>query len=572
MTRFYIPIFLSLILILGFSGCDSSDGGPLFTVKTVNLSGLQNEDVYFIFTNPSPVDDAPVAPLVSYSEMTGIEDESRVQQSSQLYKTAVLPSSGGVIDAQLWKGPDGLSPETGSSFRGSGVSYSYIPPVEVVGTTKVTFRGASSIDPAESMNIPATCRGKVDSVDGRTLVIFVADDCWFDSDVKENRVDQEMVDALIDEFLNADTGNGIWVWMRDIFGEPWGVPFFSNLIESGAEDYITILLYDIAVDGNKDDYNSGGIVGYFSSGNNYLESYYQDSNERLMFAMDAVRYADKDGALWDKTDFWPQSVFSTLAHEFQHMIHYYQKQIVFDVSSSDTWLNEMCSMVAEDLLADKIGVAGPRGVDPPTEGSASVPDNCSSSRISTYNYWNNDSLTIWGGGGDDILRSYASTYAFGAYIARNYGGAALFRDIVQNGWTDELAVTEAIAEQGYGIITFKDLLIEWAEASIISGSIGSVKAYNRGVFVQSSPTDPDGSGYNLGSINLYNYDADDGVNNPAGSGPVLYGNESGTFNPASLEATPPASNVIFLAGSNLSGDYTWNVEIPTGMVLTVFKK
>ena len=96
--------------------------------------------------------------------------------------------------------------------------------------------------------------------------------------------------------------------------------------------------------------------------------------------------------------------------------------------------------------------------------------------------------------------------------------------------------------------------------------------FNTGDFRTSSPEDPEGTGYNLGSINLYNYIADyETISNPT-MGPVPFGDENGTFNPDYLKATPPASNVIFLAGSNLNGDASWDVEIPRGMTLTVFTK
>ena len=577
-NRSVLYVTILMAVTLGFSGCDDSTDDPLFTSKTVTLD-LKNEDVYFIFTNPSPVEEAPVAPSVSCiypeeGERAGV-DNSRVSQSSLPMKSAVSAASGRIDrigeikDAQLWKLPEGISPESGSSFRGSGISYSYVPPTEDVGTER-TFFGASGIDPAGSMSIPAVCRGKREA-DGRTLLVYVADDCWIDTgdtNDKTNLVTDAMVRALIDEFLSSGTGNDIWDWVTDLFGNPWGTAAndYSSLIGSGAENYITILLYDIA----DDNATNGGTVGYFNSLNNFENTDRPQSNERLMFAIDAVLYATDD--------YWSRAVYSTLAHEFQHMIQFYQKQIVFHTGSSEIWLNEMCSLVTEDLLADKIGVPGPRGVNPDSDdGSAGIPKNCYSSRISTYNYWNDDSLTTWGGENDTSqYKSYATAYTFGAFLARNYGGAALFRNIVQSQWTDERAVTEAIAKLGsYGNPGFGDLMVEWAEAAITSDTIvtdASVKTYNSGGFFQSSPTDPAGSGYNLGSINLYNYDADDGDNKFPGKGPIPYGDESGAFGPLPLDATAPAVNLLYLAGTDLTGEHTWNVEIPTGMIFTVLKK
>ncbi len=557
----------SIIVFSGFYGCDNGDDGPLFTLKTVDLTDLQNEDVYFIFTNPSLVDTAPVAPSVTYSQQEGRFSESGVQQNSTTIRSAAQQNSSGVIDVQLWKIPEGLNPAVEPISRGTGILFAYEPPNESV-DTQANFKGVSSIDGV--IDIPATCREKV-TIDGKTLVIYVADDCWFENDdgSKASYVDQDMVEILADKFLFSGDKNDIWDWVSDIYGEPWGSHSYSNLIEDGAEDYITILLYDIAGDNS----NNGGIVGFFNAENNYIKNDFNDSNERLMFAMDAVLYAAESGVSWDETDYWPQSVFSTLAHEFQHMVHYYQKQIIFGTGITDTWLNEMCSMVTEDFLADKILVPGPRGVDPPTEGSAASSSDCSSTRISTYNYWSNDSLTAWGSSEGDVLASYASVYSFGAYIARNYGGAALFRNIVQSNWTDERAITEAILALGYGNKTFGNLLSEWAVAVLDSDSdVSTVLTFNTGNFRTSSPLNPEGTGYNLGSVNFYNYIADDGTSVDTFMGPIPFGNEDGTFNPDYLKPTPPASNVIFLAGSNLNGDASWDVEIPRGMTFKVFRK
>jgi hypothetical protein len=98
--------------------------------------------------------------------------------------------------------------------------------------------------------------------------------------------------------------------------------------------------------------------------------------------------------------------------------------------------------------------------------------------------------------------------------------------------------------------------------------------YNSGGFFRSRPSDSSGTEYNLGSINLYNYDADggEGTDEIESNGPVPYGDEEDTFSPVNLKNTPPASNVIFLAGRALSGDASWEVEIPRGMTLEVLRK
>ena len=90
--------------------------------------------------------------------------------------------------------------------------------------------------------------------------------------------------------------------------------------------------------------------------------------------MDSAYFAVPDGPTWEVTDRGPSVIIGTLAHEFQHMIHFYQKPVVRD-ADSESWLNEMASEVAEDLIADKMMVSGPRGVayDDPTAGEPGQP-------------------------------------------------------------------------------------------------------------------------------------------------------------------------------------------------------
>ena len=148
------------------------------------------------------------------------------------------------------------------------------------------------------------------------------------------------------------------------------------------------------------------------------------SNERLIFFMDSALLAARTGPTWEVTDRGPTRMIGVLAHEFQHMIHFYQKPVLRD-TGSPAWLNEMSSEVAQDLIADKLMDDGPRGVayDDPTAGE---PDNLRG-RLPEFNFFNDIRVTSW----EDDIANYSINYALGAYLARTYG-AALFSDIVQS--------------------------------------------------------------------------------------------------------------------------------------------
>ena len=158
-----------------------------------------------------------------------------------------------------------------------------------------------------------------------------------------------------------------------------------NLIPKN--DEITILLTDI----DEDNSANGGVVGFFWSKDNFLATTVAGSNERVMFYIDSVMFANGDNG-WDIDDYWPKELISTLAHEFQHMINFYQKYILLD-TDTDTWINEMLSESTEDLVATKIRHIGPRGVDY-MDGSAGDPGN-TLGRYPLFNANNTLSLTSW---------------------------------------------------------------------------------------------------------------------------------------------------------------------------------
>ena len=100
---------------------------------------------------------------------------------------------------------------------------------------------------------------------------------------------------------------------------------------------MTIVLFDI----------SGNTVGYFwmvdlytnPNNGNFSSNYFNFSNEGKILYMDC--------------NITGSTLYATIAHEFQHMVNYYQKNktLSYDVSrvTEDTWINEGLSMFAEEI-------------------------------------------------------------------------------------------------------------------------------------------------------------------------------------------------------------------------------
>jgi len=394
----------------------------------------------------------------------------------------------------------GITPSTGTFYRSSDTS----------DPTAATARKVISV---------ATDFGV------KTLNIWVSNDS-FDSGSgcsKAKCVTQDMVDALADTFLLDASDNDIYDWVTNIYGEEWGSDAeakYSYLIPANNE--ITILLTDIDDDGLPSN-GEGRVVGFFWPKDNFDKSVFSGSNQRIMFYIDSVMFANGETP-WSIDDTWPKEIVSTLAHEFQHMIHYYQKNVLryADITdSTDTWINEMLSESTEDIIGTKIGHS--------VEG-----------RYPTFNANNTLSLTAWNG----QLADYAKVNVYGAYLIRNYGGAQLLHDIVYNSFSDEQAVVDAVqrSPQGSGK-TFADLLREWGVAVMLSDhdNLVDTPEYNIGTTFESESVYGN-TLYEMHSINLFNY-------TPT---PTIY-TTSGTIQ--------PQGNYYYKIGDNLTGDINIKVEL-----------
>jgi len=368
----------------------------------------------------------------------------------------------------------------------------------------------------------------------KTLNIWVSDDSFDEKGgnncSKSRCVTPDMVEQLADTFLLAGTDNDIYDWVTNIYGEEWedDTNGYTGLI--AANDEITILLTDIDGDNNP----NGGAIGFFWSKDNFENSSISGSNERIMFYTDAVMFANGEGS-WDMNDFWPKEMVSTLAHEFQHMINFYQKRILLD-TDIDTWINEMLSESTEDLIATKIQHIGSRAVVY-TDGSAGAAGN-TDGRFPLFNANNTLSLTTW----NNQLADYSKVNAFGAYLIRNYGGAKLLHDIMHNTYIDEQAVVDAVNKSAEGSgKTFDNLLSEWGAAVMLSDhdNLVDVPFYNTGDFTYSTYNS---TTYEMGSINFFNYN----------SLPTIY-TTAGT-----VEAQ---GNYYYKIGTNLTGDITIDLEL-----------
>lgn len=418
-------------------------------------------------------------------------------------------------------------------------------------SNRVKFEVGMSEDFFDDQGTPvkSTVR-KIISAHGKNLHMWVANNCWGPTSTKKRHVTQTMIDEFAPKFLNEGADNDIYEWVTNAAGEPWGPTGYSDLIAE--TDDIHIWLTDI----DDDNKTTGEItLGYYYSRDNFIKdtdhNILKYSNEKLMFTIDAVLFGKKANEEWSVSDYWPMECISTLSHEFTHMIYFYQKGIVSD-QKSNTAINEMCAQCVEDLVSNKILVNGPRGVPYGTSGAGN--NGNKNGRIPDYNSNNDLNLLEWSEDKNESLINYSKTYTLGAYLMRNYGGANLIKELIQNNTTGTASIVNAVNTNGGGVQDFGDILQRFGAANLLSNQTTSTAGYyfNSGGW---STSTVNGIEYKLGSINLYNY------------APVPY-----IFNTLP-EKQKPNSNILYRAGSNLNGKQEWQFnEMNANTKLTVVIK
>lgn len=174
------------------------------------------------------------------------------------------------------------------------------------------------------------------------------------------------------------------------------------------------------------------LAGYFSSADELNPLAHEYSNAHEMFLINA-----------DNVPLWDSYIYGVLAHEFQHMIHWYTDR------NESTWMNEGFSMLAELLNGYDIG-----GHD--------------------YSYLTDTDiqLTDWGDDVGSNSPNYGASFLFMAYFLDRFGEEAT-QAVVAAPDNSMESITRVLDEmrirdpQTGDPITADDVLADWAVANIL---------------------------------------------------------------------------------------------------------
>ncbi len=330
-----------------------------------------------------------------------------------------------------------------------------VPQIEFTsGTTKELWVDSDS---GSLILLPATLRAA-----GTHCCVWIVDDYYVETEENppENKVTAETAGKIQQKF------DAMYPLIRNVFGEEsdymvnsssQGVPI-TEVSDTG--ETVNIVLYDI-----EGDYKAGqmsGTFGYFWAKDYYARGFSADapvaqSNEGKYFYIDSY-FANKELNM----------IYSTLAHEFQHMIHFGVKWLTPQVDQpgssgaiSETWYNEMLSMLCEDMMQSHLEI------DNEKSPKARLAQFCAA--------YPRSGITDWLG--DNVLISYATSYAFGAYLARNYGGANLVKEIAQNSFVNRYSITDGLKRIGSSE-TFDSVFNKYTQALLLS-TVENVPSFNK---------------------------------------------------------------------------------------------
>lgn len=174
--------------------------------------------------------------------------------------------------------------------------------------------------------------------------------------------------------------------------------------------------------------------GYFNSKDEYLVSQLEESNEREMFYLNATQVANP-------------LIDSFLAHEFQHLISWNQKERKYG-ALEEVWLNELRSEYAPTVAGYDSGYVGTN----------------LERRVDDFLAQPFDSLTEWKGDRYD----YPSVNLLGHYLADQFG-EDIFTYIMDTNKVGINSIEEALRDKGYNF-TFSQVFNNWTVASYLNDS------------------------------------------------------------------------------------------------------
>lgn len=244
---------------------------------------------------------------------------------------------------------------------------------------------------------------------------------WFVDDCENVNFTDDSIFKNVAEKFKIIYEPEIEIMGDHIYSEKYGSYFIDP------SQKINIIIYDIDYDSDPE--QKGGVFGLFYEADMYTAEALKENPHDLKTNETQCIYLDSFFLSKD-----PKQVYSTLAHEFNHLLTFCNKTVSYG-KNPQTWFKEMLSMITEDMLQNLLDiedVSSPKGRLP-----------------YFFRYYNYGFLDSWNRNKvedplEDNLINYANTYAYGAYLVRNCGGFDFLKRLATSEYINQAAIDDAI--------------------------------------------------------------------------------------------------------------------------------
>jgi hypothetical protein len=481
---------------------------------SIILNGLANQDVFLVKVNTSDGQkNASVVPVASVAAAGKNGGGDGIGEAGTRVPAGTVTIDGQTITRyeMQWQIPPLAQSRSALTVNRSVVSNYTSAKVDDTKSFYINHTSTMKQETATLKKIGAYCR------------IWVVNGLFDDtsSTTTDNRVTQTQIDTLATKF------DVIYPVETNLLGYEYGGGGTSGGMDG--DDKIQILVYDIDDDYNKQ--KTGMVLGYFYTGDEYQKFSVNNSNEAEIFYLDS-----------EALDETPNTIYSTLIHEFNHMINYNVKVIQTNnnYANYEAWYTEMLSMLAEDAIGPLVEIP----YDPSSKNGHVILE-----RIPGWlNSYASFGVMQWTNNNADVLNYYASNYAFGAYLVRNFGGPALLSHIAKSNTGGRTSLDASLRALNGPAVDSQYALTRFGEALVYSGSKKPVGVYS---FDNTVSENIGGTDYTFSGFDIWNMDRQSGGT----KGPVVYLYD-GTFLPI-----PPYAVQLFSRNDWLGKSGSLSVQV-----------
>lgn len=383
----------------------------------------------------------------------------------------------------------------------------------VVGETKKKIWVGTDVNLSTFEQLPATLRAT-----GTYCNVWVLDDCWTTGSASEKQIDTALAEKMATFF------DRVYALETNLYGKESDQIFYltgpvrspnrnsfaledmKKLSDTGTK--VNLVVCDIG-----DDYGKSiqsGTLGYFTdtdyypdlvdlntmTGQTITESDYPfySSNEGKYLYIDAPSCVSAVA-----------NVMTIITHEYQHLITWGRKTMNhyedYGYITSDSAYYEMMAMVGEDFMKEYTKSLYSEFTNDNTPFAWRLPSFNAYYPLSGIEYRTDES-------GKYVSVSYATNYAFGAWLARTYGGAALMYDIVNNTEGEYFpAVQNGIKATSGRTVSIESLLKGFAWDCIVSKDNAGFRKHVELSSSEERYCTEKSYGYPLTEVDLYNLEA-----------------------------------------------------------------